>query len=546
MNGSGRWGLALRRTAACGVRVRGLAAASALLLLFAASASAQDGGPQDGGPRLAPAGTAIPGEKAIMLSSRARVRGAADVEALLADLVAFDTFHRSGTANRDHPSFQAMTAYLKDWCEAAGLGFADHGSVVVVTLGAGSDRLGLVTHGDVQPADAGKWAADPFTLDVTSEPGRLVGRGVEDDKGPIACALVAMRELRRIGWPLRRRVELIVSYTEESDWAPFQEFLARNPPPPLNVAFDAEYPVVTAEKGWCSVTVGIAGPEAAGAEGDAELVAFTGGFFLSQVPEDAVATIVGADDALVDALRAAADADEEATFTFEDDGVDEGGRPRLLVRARGLSAHSSKPEQGVNAITHLAALLATHDWPDSRAARMARFVDERLGTGRLAERFGDVAYEDPFMGPLTLSLGTLREDGERLVAGINLRRPEGRTREEVEASVRWAVEGWSAERGLADAVTLEQSIGDPHRVHDAPHVEVLLQTFRHHTGITDAAPLSIGGGTHARLVPNGVNFGPSMPGEPYTGHSEHEFVTREQLLDNLEMVTSLLVDLAVK
>ena len=50
----------------------------------------------------------------------------------------------------------------------------------------------------------------------------------------------------------------------------------------------------------------------------------------------------------------------------------------------------------------------------------------------------------------------------------------------------------------------------------------------------------------ATLVPNGVNFGPSMPGEPYTGHSEHEFVTREQLLDNLGMVTSLLVDLAVR
>jgi dipeptidase D len=83
-------------------------------------------------------------------------------------------------------------------------------------------------------------------------------------------------------------------------------------------------------------------------------------------------------------------------------------------------------------------------------------------------------------------------------------------------------------------------------VHDAPHVPVLLETFRHYTGIADAGPISIGGGTHARMLPHGVNFGPAMPGELYTGHSEHEFITREQFLKNLEMYTSLLVDLSVK
>ncbi len=60
----------------------------------------------------------------------------------------------------------------------------------------------------------------------------------------------------------------------------------------------------------------------------------------------------------------------------------------------------------------------------------------------------------------------------------------------------------------------------------------------------EAGPIAIGGGTHARLVPNGVNFGPAMPGEPYTGHSEHEYQTREQYLLNLKMYTAMLVHLA--
>ena len=102
----------------------------------------------------------------------------------LADLVAFRTVHVEGMANAGNPQFRAMTAYLEHKAGELGLDFADHGEVVVIGLGQAEARLGLVTHGDVQPADPSKWAEDPFSLDDSSEPGKLVGRGSEDDKGP--------------------------------------------------------------------------------------------------------------------------------------------------------------------------------------------------------------------------------------------------------------------------------------------------------------------------------------------------------------------------
>lgn len=484
----------------------------------------------------------IPSERAMMLAARTRSRCAEEVETLLGELVAFDTWHREGTDNAEQPPFQAMSRWFKAFAEQADLRFEDHGNVVVVSMGTASDRLGIVTHADVQPVDPSKWAADPFTLDIDSEPGRLLGRGTEDDKGSIACALVAMRELRATGWPLARRVELIISYSEESDWAPFEEFLERNPPPPLNVGFDADYPVVVAQKGWCSVMVRV--PAVDGGDADVgpaapTLASFTGGFFLSQVPEDAVARIENPTPEVRASLEAAAANDSEVRFDFEDDG------DALIVRSHGTSVHSSTPEEGRNGITHLASLLGSIDWPDTTAARMVRFINDRIGTGFHAELLGDVAYSDDFMGPLTLSLGTLREAPDALVAGINLRRPAGRTNAEVEATVREAIDSWAAENDL-EGLTLELSLSEPHRVHDAPHVPVLLRTFSHYTGIEDPQPISVGGGTHARMVPNGVDFGPAMPGALYTGHSEHEFITREQLLLNLEMYTSMLVDLSVK
>lgn len=170
-------------------------------------------------------------------------------------------------------------------------------------------------------------------------------------------------------------------------------------------------------------------------------------------------------------------------------------------------------------------------------------VNDLVGTGDYGERFGKVAYEHDFMGPLTLSLTMLGPgDADTLVAGINIRSPVGMSGEALERAIDEAVESWKRETGIDAGIST--LIGEPYYIDDAPQVPVLLDIFRFYSGMEDAQPIAIGGGTNARLLPFGVNFGPAMPGEPYTGHSEHEFMTRAQLLLNLEMYTAMLVELA--
>jgi dipeptidase D len=392
-----------------------------------------------------------------------------------------------------------------------------------------------VTHGDVQPADPSKWARSPFELDTETEPGRLIGRGAEDDKGPIAIALYAMKTLADLGVPLERRVELIVSYTEESDWNPFTAFLQQYPPPDLNVALDSEYPVVTAEKAWNAVMIRVPEPPDGG-EGP-RLMQFVGGSFLSQVPGDAEAIAIGVDDALESALRGAAERDTLAAYEFT--RVDDA----LTVSARGLSAHSASPWDGVNAITHLAALLGAVAWQPSAAANVVRLINDLVGTDDYGARFGDIAFTHDFMGPLTLALTTLEElDEGGFEIGINIRSPLGRSGPDLDVRIRAALEHWRQETGIT--LEYQTTITPPYYAGDAEHVPVLLDIFRHFTGRADAQPIAIGGGTHARMVPNGVNFGPAMPDVPYTGHSEHEFMTRDQLMLNLQMYSAMLVELA--
>jgi len=463
--------------------------------------------------------------------------GPAAIETLR-DLVAFETVHQQGQVNSEGPPFQAMTAYLKDKATELGLDFTDYGQVVVIGLGQGPERLGIVTHGDVPPADPSKWVRSPFTVDTESEPGWLIGRGVEDDKGPIALALYAMKALEGSAMTLSRRVELIISYTEESDWKPFQDFLAAHSPPQLNVALDSQYPVVVAEKGFGGIRVTIPATGKGKSGGGPALISFRGGAFLTQIPEDAYAEIAFPTAKIEQRLLAAARRFPDVRFSFTP------GEGSLSIDARGKAAHSSEPWAGHNAITHLAALLGEISWEDSAAARAVRFANDLVGLGDYGERFGSVAYDHPFMGPLTLSLTLLEpQEGGGLLASINFRRPVGRSGDEVKESLRKAFDGWKKHHGLAK-LNAEYLVTEPFYSEGAPQVPVLLDIFEHYTGRENPKALSIGGGTHARLVPNGVNFGPSMPGEDYTGHTEHEVISVEQFELNLKMYTAMLVELA--
>ena len=471
-------------------------------------------------------------------------RAAASVTAAvstLATLVAFPTVAAPPTPNVQLAAFRRLKEYLSLLCGEWSFDFEDHGAAVVIGYGAATDRLGILTHGDVQPADRERWRGDPFTLDTTSEPGRLVGRGVEDDKASIATALHALQAVSDLDVPLRRRIELIVSMTEESDWTPFRNFLRGWNPPALNVALDAKYPVVTAEKGTGAIFLTVPpdpSDDPPRTPRRARLVSLTGGEARTRVPAEAVAVIEGAEPELAAELHATADPSCGVTFELEVDG------DRLAVRAHGVAAHSSTPWEGRNAVTHLAALLARRDWPPTPASRMLQLIVDLAGTGDLAERFGDLACTHPFMGPLTLVLTRLYavEDGG-LEACLNIRCPVGRSKDQVETEVRTAVDTWTARRGGA-APGWKLTMGDPYHLESAPHVPVLVDVYRHYTGQHDAGPIAVGGGTQARLLPNGVNFGPSMPGAAYTGHSDHEFVTVEQLRLNLMMQAAMLVELA--
>lgn len=452
----------------------------------------------------------------------------------LAKLVSFKTVAQQDVPFEKNPEFTQFKAYIKSLSESLGLSFQDKGYVMLVTLGNSPERVGIVTHGDVQPADATKWQKSPFELDSESKPGLLIARGTEDDKGPIATALYAMKAIKDKKVAMKRSIELIIYMAEESNWEPFRAFLKDYDAPDFNVTIDAEYPVVTAEKGWSMIKVDV--PQTTATFRQPWLSQFYGGSFGSQIPEDAVAVIEQANKKLLGAIKQRALSHPQVQYSFDLKG------DRLTVKAKGKSAHSSKPEEGINAIAFLADVLKGNQWPKTTAGLTVAYLNDLVGTGIEAKLFGDIAYSDTFMGPMTMAPTTVKQSDSGISINLNLRRPVGKTADSLQRQTQVALNHWQ-QKYQVKLDNVQLYFGEPMVVNNAPHVEALLKTFSHFTEIKNPKPIAIGGSTNAKLLPNAVSFGPSMPGAEYTGHSEFEFISVEQLKLNLAMYTAMMIEL---
>ncbi len=453
----------------------------------------------------------------------------------LENLVSFPTVNAGDIKAPNNPAFIGFKSYLKLKAEQFGFDYQDFGYTVLIGMGEQREKVTIVTHGDVQPADASKWAKSPFELDRTTEPGKLIARGSEDDKGAIATALYAMKAIKDKGIELDNRIELMVYLAEESDWGPIKEFMKTYEQPKYAVTIDASYPVVVAEKGWSLIA-----PTFSGANPDQGLYvsALQGGAFVSQIPEDASVIVHNADDQTKTRLQRNISALQgvKVSMVEQDDG--------LHIRVKGTSAHSSEPEAGVNAIAHLAAIFDDVALATNSDGQALMFINELIGLGLYGKQFGDIAYEHDFMGPMTVAptLLSRNEQNNDITLSVNLRRPMGKDEALLAEQIDAALKAWQQQHQVTLS-NVEVEIGTPMLLDNAPHAQALLDIFKHYTGDQDASFVSIGGGTNAKLFDNAVSFGPSMPGKPYTGHSEHEFITEEQLALNLKMYTAMMLTL---
>lgn len=479
------------------------------------------------------------------LWNRTHSQGA--VLAMLEKMVELPTVRDDKVPPHQNPAVIAFGALVEGAARDFGLAYrnVDNRIFEVKLPGRGSDEFGILTHADVVPVTADEWVLDdgrridPFK--VTRVGNLLYGRGTIDDKGSIAATLFAMKAVKESGLPIDRTIRLMIETTEETGGDAMKYYREKTPLPDYNIVLDSKYPAVVAEKGSGAVKVFFPA-EPAGANTTA-ITAMAGAAAANAVPQTATATLRGGD------LAAAAARLEAAKSDFLRKYETQGGKfaiditpagDSLAVKVTGVSAHGSRPEEGVNPLPRLGLFLREAGIPlaDNHYAKALRYLDDLYGTGYLGEKMG-VGYRDDFMGPLTISPNLIRERDGKLEVTANARMPRGRTPEALVESVKGKIDAWAAANHVKLEVSYEQGnwmARDP----KGAWLATLLNVFGDTTGL-EAKPVATAGSTTAKLMPNAINFGPAMPGKKYTAHNAKEYKEVQDLDADMQMFTEMLV-----
>ena len=461
----------------------------------------------------------------------------------LQEVVGFRTVAVAGQENWDLPEFRRQREWLENRARALGFDFKSYdGRVEEITLQGPQPVLALLTHGDVEAVEGQRWSSPPFEAKLVN--GRIIGRGTEDDKGPVIASLYAMAALRDAGWPLDSTVRLLIANGEETSWDEIPYYLQRAPKPDRTIGIDAAYPVTHAQKGYGVLTFR-AQPAAEPRTGKWRIVKMSGGSGMSIIAErgeallERTGTARDRSGAFIELSRLAdrwakAHPPAKLAVGFEGD--------LLKLTAEGRGGHSSAPASGHNALGDLTAFLATLDLRMDPWGALAAFTGIAVGTETNGRSLG-IAHRDEVMGELTANLSFLREDKGTPIAEINIRAPRGITKEEIASRLAERSAVFARQSGAT--VTAEvTSLGEPHLAPaEGPLVSSLLAVWQEVTG-KPGRPIAIGGGTQARLFPGGVDFGPAEDMEHYRGHGTDEYLTPEELHRIAELTVAAVWKLA--
>lgn len=136
---------------------------------------------------------------------------------------------------------------------ARNLGFQTHivdNCVGYAQYGEGEDYIGVVGHLDVVDEGEG-WKFPPFSGHI--EDGKMYGRGVLDNKGPIMSALYGLYAIKESGLKINKPVRIIFGTNEETGFGDIPHYLGKEKPPIMGFTPDCKYPVVYGERGRANI-----------------------------------------------------------------------------------------------------------------------------------------------------------------------------------------------------------------------------------------------------------------------------------------------------
>lgn len=387
-------------------------------------------------------------------------------------------------------------------------GYAGH-----IDIGEGDDTFGILGHLDVVPCNDVGWDTDPYDMEIID--GKMIGRGVADDKGPLIAGYYAAKIIHQLDLPVKKKMRIIFGCNEENGSECMRYYFKKKPFPDLGFTPDAEFPVVYGEKA-------MAGFEMSGDVEKDNIIGIYAGTVSNIVPEKCEVFIEGQYKQYKPSFEAYLN-----EFDLDGKVEEEGNHARLVLI--GKSAHASTPELGKNAIVYMCHYLVKVS-----NNKLVHFIDKYFFDDNYGEKLG-IAYKGA-LGRLTVNLGILTYKKSHATMTLDMRLPHEVTDKELTRSVHSKIEeiGLEETHHYTDALYI-----DP----ESDFIQTLHNAYVEFTGDHVHKPQSIGGGTYAKSMPHCVGFGVQFPGRDNKIHQNNEEFYIEDLLKSTAIYAKAIYDL---
>lgn len=392
------------------------------------------------------------------------------------------------------------------------IGYAQYGN--------GEEMIAILGHLDVVPEGDG-WTYNPYDAEIHN--GKIYGRGTTDDKGPTVGAIYALKAIKDLNIPLKKRVRIIFGLNEETGSECVKHYINIGEEIPVaGFTPDAEYPIINGEKGivTCEYKKNIDQKNA-----KVILKSINGGIAPNVVPEYAKAEVVVDKDTrekLKDIAQNIKEIEIEEKAEF------------IIIKSYGISAHGSIPEKGKNAISHLLLFLKNINF-DKDVQEFIQFMNKYIGLNTTGENLG-ICLEDDISGKFVFNLGKIDGNEEEINVSINMRYPVTKNYEDFKDIF---------ESKMNEGKFIEVFTRHKKSIYISPNTDFIkkLQKVYEEKMGEKAELISIGGGTYAKSMPNIVAFGPIFKGQPMVEHKPDEYIDINELIKNIQIMAAAICEL---
>lgn len=368
------------------------------------------------------------------------------------------------------------------------------------------EMIGILGHVDVVPEGSG-WDHEPYGAEIVDN--KMYGRGTLDDKGPMMICLYAMKALKDMGIPLKRKVRMILGANEETNWGCMKHYFGElnMPHPTLSFTPDSSFPVTFAEKGILRALFKV--------KTDSNISIKAGNVF-NAVPETTSIVLPMSYKEIVEKELPLYNNENEYKISCEVKGDE------LVLVSKGKAAHAAHPEFGYNSLSNLMIFLGRLNITENGFKEMIKFYNDNIQMEFNGKLLG-VHFVDEPSGEITINFGKCYVENGELILSMDMRHPVTADAKEIKEKLVKKLNEYNLD---IEFLKEEKPLYVPK---DNILVKTLMKVYQDVTGDMESEPISTGGGTYAKAVSNCVAFGALLKGTPDTMHQRNECIDLDSL-----------------